>query len=278
MLLYGILQSLSHLSVDVPGLHYTEDVDYFLCFGLNGHPPWASDTARSTVKMPSQEASYCWTAAERWYTPYPYDASIAPSAQRDSKEEEEEEEEEELASPVDSGIGKCIIDTSHNNKANQDIGKCIIDTTKANRDISFVMPSGSLIPAPLTTLRPSPIHTNFPASITSSSSITALPRIPERSSLRNSRMSMEQKRKSVASTGQCVSITPSLRSEVPALDGEMDKRKKRETLASMKGTEWADTEFSGEEAMAVPLRSGVRGTLVDRAMSSRSTIEWMSEK
>jgi len=63
-----------------------------------------------------------------------------------------------------------------------------------------------------------------------------------------------------------------LRSQVSAADAERDK-KKRETLVSMEGTEGVDTEFSGEEAMAVPLRSGVRGTLVERAMSSRSTLE-----
>lgn len=256
ILLYGLLQTLSHLSVDVPGLRYTDDIEYFLCFGLNGHPSWASHPARSTVKMPAQESSYCWTIAERWYA-RPYNVSIVPSTHQ------EPVDEEEVSSPADSGIGNCTIDTA-----------------KANQDISFVMPSGSLIPAPHIALRPSPMRATFAPSITSSSSITALPQIPERSSLRNSRISMEQKRMSITSNGGTnagsrsarVSITPSLRSEGSAADRAQD-RKKRETLVSMEGTEWADTEFSGEEAMAVPLRSGVRGTLVERAMSSKSTIE-----
>jgi len=67
-----------------------------------------------------------------------------------------------------------------------------------------------------------------------------------------------------------MSITPSLKSETS---------KKRDTILSMEGTEWADTEFSGDgvegsEAMAVDLKRGGRGRFVavERGMASRSTV------
>ena len=63
MLLYGILQVLSTLSVDTPDLFFTEDVSYFLNPRLKGTPPWKTD-AKDTFKEASQRLSYCWIAPQ----------------------------------------------------------------------------------------------------------------------------------------------------------------------------------------------------------------------
>lgn len=41
MLLYGLLQALSRVSVDTPDLYFVDDVDYFLNPRLKGTPPWS---------------------------------------------------------------------------------------------------------------------------------------------------------------------------------------------------------------------------------------------
>lgn len=264
--LYGILQTLSHLSADVRGLRYTEDVDYFLCFGLNGIAPWNSTSVgRSAVVMPAQEASYCWKVAESWKIPravsaespirkpavemslVPPPLQLRPSGSGDSV----------IATPIDP-----VVEPNH-----------------------FVMPDGSLVPVPSTYLRPSPVHATFARS-TSQSSISALPQIPEKSEKRRKSMSFTLSNASNGDGGPSIdshnkhqaqsesrarmSITPSLKSETS---------KKRDTILSMEGTEWADTEFSGDgvegsEAMAVDLKRGGRGRFVavERGMASRSTV------
>jgi hypothetical protein len=128
--------------------------------------------------------------------------------------------------------------------------------------------------------------------------VSALPRIPEKSEKR--RLSFAPSAISTITTNSMaavdnvtqrspqrrraarVSITPSLQSEP---DDQQDMlKKKRETITSMDDTEWADTEFSGEggdyesnnveadEAKAVQVKRGVKGKLVERAMSSTGSV------
>jgi hypothetical protein len=59
VLLYGILQVLSKLSVDTQGLKYSEGVQYFLCADLKRTPPWETTGAHGLVEA-SQLASWCW--------------------------------------------------------------------------------------------------------------------------------------------------------------------------------------------------------------------------
>ncbi|KAL1643109.1 hypothetical protein SLS58_005078 [Diplodia intermedia] len=81
LLLYGILQVLSTLSVDTEGLKYrtagNADVQYFTSPSLDNCPPWpparslagtrrAHSSAVSTVREASQRQSHCWTAPLRW--------------------------------------------------------------------------------------------------------------------------------------------------------------------------------------------------------------------
>ncbi|KAF2814848.1 uncharacterized protein BDZ99DRAFT_408275, partial [Mytilinidion resinicola] len=59
VLLYGVLQVLSKLSVDTQGLKYSEGVQYFLCADLKRTPPWETTSAHGMVEA-SQLASWCW--------------------------------------------------------------------------------------------------------------------------------------------------------------------------------------------------------------------------
>ncbi|KAL0262480.1 hypothetical protein SLS55_001448 [Diplodia seriata] len=79
LLLYGILQVLSTLSVDTEGLKYrtagNPDVQYFTSPSLDNCPPWPparslAGTRRApsavSVREASQRQSHCWTAPLRW--------------------------------------------------------------------------------------------------------------------------------------------------------------------------------------------------------------------
>lgn len=59
MLLYGILQVLSTLSVDVPDLKWTNGVRYFLCSDLKRCPEWVTEGQIEQLEA-SQVRSYCW--------------------------------------------------------------------------------------------------------------------------------------------------------------------------------------------------------------------------
>ncbi|KZM19844.1 uncharacterized protein EKO05_0003986 [Ascochyta rabiei] len=62
VLLYGILQVLSTLSVDVTGLKHTEGVRYFLCTDLKRCPEWVSSGHVEFLEA-SQQRSWCWQRA-----------------------------------------------------------------------------------------------------------------------------------------------------------------------------------------------------------------------
>lgn len=64
ILLYGILQTLSQLSVDVASLKHTEGVKYFLCASLANCPPWRS-SFESKEQAATQHGSHCWTTFDR---------------------------------------------------------------------------------------------------------------------------------------------------------------------------------------------------------------------
>ncbi|KAK8253658.1 hypothetical protein IWZ00DRAFT_487071 [Phyllosticta capitalensis] len=75
VLLYGLLQILSTLSVDTLGMRYTDNVPYFLCPPLNNVPPWPKEqsvqnfktyTQEKPMKPACQELSHCWIAPQEW--------------------------------------------------------------------------------------------------------------------------------------------------------------------------------------------------------------------
>ena len=97
ILLYGILQVLSTISVDISDLKFTSGVQYFLSCNLAGCPPWSASQRASnspTVKPTSrssktssakylpaaQNRSYCWEAPKRWGPEYASAAAHAFSA------------------------------------------------------------------------------------------------------------------------------------------------------------------------------------------------------
>jgi len=74
ILLYGILQTLATVSVDIEGLRYTEGCAYMLSCELEGCPPWrvpgrdaeGTEWASHGFGEAKQERSYCWLAPSRW--------------------------------------------------------------------------------------------------------------------------------------------------------------------------------------------------------------------
>lgn len=63
ILLFGILQVLSHVSADTPDLWFKDDVSYFLMPRLKGTPPWV--TGPGTVfEEAAPAASHCWRVSK----------------------------------------------------------------------------------------------------------------------------------------------------------------------------------------------------------------------
>ncbi|CAO2657346.1 Nn.00g034720.m01.CDS01 [Neocucurbitaria sp. VM-36] len=67
VLLYGILQVLSTLSVDVQGLKHTEGVRHFLCTDLKRCPEWVTNGQMEYLEA-TQHRSWCW---QRSWDPMP---------------------------------------------------------------------------------------------------------------------------------------------------------------------------------------------------------------
>ncbi|KAF1838827.1 hypothetical protein BDW02DRAFT_338733 [Decorospora gaudefroyi] len=62
VLLYGVLQVLSTLSVDVQGLKHTDGVGYLLCTDLKRMPEWVSKGQIEHLEA-TQQRSWCWQRA-----------------------------------------------------------------------------------------------------------------------------------------------------------------------------------------------------------------------
>ncbi|KAL5418513.1 hypothetical protein PMIN03_000993 [Paraphaeosphaeria minitans] len=82
VLLYGVLQVLSNLSVDVQSLRHTDGVRYFLCTDLKRCPGWVTNDQTELLEA-SQQRSWCW---QRPWDPTPIrgqpvelEASVAPN-------------------------------------------------------------------------------------------------------------------------------------------------------------------------------------------------------
>ncbi|KAI9713727.1 MAG: hypothetical protein M1812_006565 [Candelaria pacifica] len=65
ILLYGILQILSHISGDTPGIMHNRGVKYYLNPNLHSCPPWEKDSERGMQSF-NQELSHCWLASKKW--------------------------------------------------------------------------------------------------------------------------------------------------------------------------------------------------------------------
>lgn len=68
VLLYGVLQVLSTLSVDVQSLKHTDGVRYFLCTDLKRCPEWVTNGQAEYLEA-SQQRSWCW---QRAWDPMPF--------------------------------------------------------------------------------------------------------------------------------------------------------------------------------------------------------------
>ena len=66
ILLFGILQVLSHVSVDTPGLWFKDDVEYFLAPRLRGTPPWVT-SGETLFEEAVPAASHCWNVARSYW-------------------------------------------------------------------------------------------------------------------------------------------------------------------------------------------------------------------
>ncbi|KAG0645426.1 hypothetical protein D0Z07_8479 [Hyphodiscus hymeniophilus] len=65
ILIYGILQTLASISVDVPGIRYSDGVSYHLNPRVKGTPPWRG--AKQSVEAAQHNNSFCWTVQENWH-------------------------------------------------------------------------------------------------------------------------------------------------------------------------------------------------------------------
>ena len=63
VLLFGILQVLSHVSADTPDLWFKDNVPYFLMPQLKGTPPWVTG-GESLFEEAAPAASHCWSVAK----------------------------------------------------------------------------------------------------------------------------------------------------------------------------------------------------------------------
>lgn len=78
ILLYGVLQFLSSVSVDVDGLQYTEDVQYFLCPSITGSPPWNKGKGPQVMRDATPFGSHCWTVLDKLDEPVSFEAPCRP--------------------------------------------------------------------------------------------------------------------------------------------------------------------------------------------------------
>lgn len=62
VLIYGILQVLSSVSVDTPHLRCKSDISYHLSPSLRGTPPWRPNSYEEA----NQIGSHCWTVRAKW--------------------------------------------------------------------------------------------------------------------------------------------------------------------------------------------------------------------
>ncbi|KAF7918594.1 hypothetical protein EAE99_008788 [Botrytis elliptica] len=64
VLVYFILQTLSTLVVDTPGLDYSDGVEYFLSGRIEQQPAWIED--QSLRQQAEHSRSHCWTVSSAW--------------------------------------------------------------------------------------------------------------------------------------------------------------------------------------------------------------------
>ncbi|KAK6329808.1 hypothetical protein TWF730_006107 [Orbilia blumenaviensis] len=74
LLIYAVLQTLATITVDAPGLKYTDNVDYFLCAPIKGALPWEQQPQTSRG---GEEEDYCQYRAHCWTVPYQWNAQAS---------------------------------------------------------------------------------------------------------------------------------------------------------------------------------------------------------
>lgn len=88
LLIYGILQTLATVSVDAPGIKWTEGVDYFLCAKLRDTPPWKRGAPLEFGGAPATDErshfrSHCWIVPSSWRS------AVGASGRRGDEDDDE---------------------------------------------------------------------------------------------------------------------------------------------------------------------------------------------
>ncbi|KAF3128757.1 hypothetical protein TWF569_004725 [Orbilia oligospora] len=86
LLIYAVLQTLATITVDAPGLKFTENVDYFLCAPIKGSLPWDQQTQSSS--RGGEEEDYCQYRAHCWTVPYQWNSQASAKSLGDLRPQE----------------------------------------------------------------------------------------------------------------------------------------------------------------------------------------------
>ncbi|KAK6527340.1 hypothetical protein TWF281_010522 [Arthrobotrys megalospora] len=84
LLIYAVLQTLATITVDAPGLKYTDNVDYFLCAPF-GRPSWEQQPQSSRG---GEEEDYCQYRAHCWTVPYQWNSQASAKTLGDIRTQE----------------------------------------------------------------------------------------------------------------------------------------------------------------------------------------------
>ncbi|KAF3938828.1 hypothetical protein ABW19_dt0205683 [Dactylella cylindrospora] len=87
LLIYAILQTLATITVDAPGLKWTENVDYFLCAPLKGLPPWEQQPQASRG---GEEEDYCQYRSHCWTIPYQWNSQASAKSLQEMRVAEQQ--------------------------------------------------------------------------------------------------------------------------------------------------------------------------------------------
>ncbi|EPS42108.1 hypothetical protein H072_3983 [Dactylellina haptotyla CBS 200.50] len=82
LLIYAVLQTLATITVDAPGLKWTDNVDYFLCAPTKGVPPWEQQPQSSRS---GEEEDYCQYRAHCWIVPYQWNSQASAKSLQDMR-------------------------------------------------------------------------------------------------------------------------------------------------------------------------------------------------
>ncbi|KAK4203619.1 hypothetical protein QBC40DRAFT_219187 [Triangularia verruculosa] len=100
VLVYGILQTLASVSVDVPNVRHRDNVTYHLSPRLKGNtklPPWKT-SGHNHFSEASHKQSHCWTISQTWQTSPQHEGGGSSSATNSGAEENSTDEQDDTYS------------------------------------------------------------------------------------------------------------------------------------------------------------------------------------